>query len=782
MVAWSHLLGRVDLLKGVDEATVEKLFLSGKRVLLEDGEAFVRQGEFGDSFFLVLSGKAIVEVIGDDGRGREVARLGEGQYFGELALVGRGERRATVRARGRAECLELRKIHFDHHLKRFKEVRQRLEERYTRGALEAFIRQSRYFRELPAPELDELVETSTLESFSKDEVIAKEGDAAQKLYIVRLGFVRISRHATVDDSAEAAKGSGPRLKEEILAYLGPEDFFGDEEVSVGAQYGASAVAVEPVECMVVPRPTVWKLYLKHPEVFANFRRYSLARTQSQVGILQSNTAMGFVRDMLEAGLGQARSALIINLDTCVRCGNCVQACDDLHGYSRIARRGKKMTRRKSAEARSHESLYFPTSCLQCATPECMVGCPTGAIARDIGGEVYIKDTCIGCGNCARNCDFGNIAMAKVKEEEVSILDLVLGGGQVAHTKKHERTPLDRAPTALQKPEEPKPELVAVKCDVCFEREFAACVYNCPVEAVLRIDPRSYFDELQRLAPKLALQQGAPTVAKTTTQRGRGLAGMVVLQALALSGSVFGAAVAHRQLHPTSWSGQGLWAGVAGAVIIALLGLLGLRKRLRTQRLGPLATWARIHAVLGGLLFGVVLFHAGFQATSVLTATLLAMLFTSTAVGFGGQLASLLIPRLLARTEDEALLPEDVGPRVDALLSTNEELLAGLEDKAKQRVLRQAERLVEGGLSYLRRGTSPQELPKTLEKRAKKLPPLAEGEHALSLRLAENLARVRLLKVRGGFEVLLTSWQPVHLVASAMAMMLLLGHLMTVLLW
>ena len=53
--------------------------------------------------------------------------------------------------------------------------------------------------------------------------------------------------------------------------------------------------------MVVPRPTVWKLYLKHPEIFATFRRYSLARAQSQVGILQSQTAMGFVRDMLEAG-------------------------------------------------------------------------------------------------------------------------------------------------------------------------------------------------------------------------------------------------------------------------------------------------------------------------------------------------------------------------------------------------------------------------------------------------------------------------------------------------
>lgn len=755
------VLEKVDLFAGVDTATLERLLEAGRALAARGGEYVVRQGEYGDTFFVLLRGEASVQVAGEDGRMREVARLTPGSYFGELAMLGAGERKASVQIQRDAELLELRRIHFDQTLRKFKAVKARIEAAYTRSVLDTFIRQSRYFRELPAASLDQLVQASSLESFSKDDTIAREGDSAQKLYIVRSGFVRISRRVVEG-------------RDEILAYLGPEDFFGDEEVSRGASYGASAVAVEPVECMVVPRSTVWNIYLKHPEVFASFRRYSLARSEQQTGILASQTSMGFVRDMLEAGLGQARSALIINMDSCVRCGNCVQACDDLHGYSRLARRGKKLTRRRSPNATEHEELYFPTSCLQCATPECMVGCPTGAIARDVGGEVYIKDTCIGCGNCARNCDFGNISMAKAKEEAPSLVDIVLGkGGGGA------RVAPERGVTTFTEPEKAKSDLIAVKCDVCFEREFAACVYNCPVEAVLRIDPRSYFEELKQIAPKLAVSQGA--AAKTTTRRPRRWID-AVLQSGAFVGSLAGGWLLYEAVKPNSWTGAGLYAGVTAAVMMALLSVMGLRKRLRTQRLGPLHWWARAHAVLGGALWGVVLFHAGYQASGVLTTTLLALVTIAVFVGLGGQLASALLPRLLARSEDEAMLPEDVGERVRTLTRSNEEFLATLDERARARVEGHAHRLAESGLSYVRRGISPKALPKALEARAKKLPALTEGEHAVALRVAENLAQIRMHGARRGLEVVLTGWLPVHLVASAMALMLLLGHLLTVFLW
>ncbi len=82
-----------------------------KGEIYQDGEYIVRQGEVGDCMFLVLSGE--LEVIRRSG-GREfvIAMLNEGDFFGEMALVERENRSASVRAVGRAVLLKLDKETF----------------------------------------------------------------------------------------------------------------------------------------------------------------------------------------------------------------------------------------------------------------------------------------------------------------------------------------------------------------------------------------------------------------------------------------------------------------------------------------------------------------------------------------------------------------------------------------------------------------------------------------------------------------------------------------------
>ena len=64
----------------------------------EPGSTIVRQGEQGDKFYILTDGRVDVFVEHPDGRQILVDRLGAGQYFGEMALVGRRPRQATVRA------------------------------------------------------------------------------------------------------------------------------------------------------------------------------------------------------------------------------------------------------------------------------------------------------------------------------------------------------------------------------------------------------------------------------------------------------------------------------------------------------------------------------------------------------------------------------------------------------------------------------------------------------------------------------------------------------------
>lgn len=69
-----------------------------------DGEAIVEQGSHGREMYVILSGSARVE-IETGGEPRVVAALGEGEFFGEMALFQDMHRSATVRAVGPTRAL-----------------------------------------------------------------------------------------------------------------------------------------------------------------------------------------------------------------------------------------------------------------------------------------------------------------------------------------------------------------------------------------------------------------------------------------------------------------------------------------------------------------------------------------------------------------------------------------------------------------------------------------------------------------------------------------------------
>ena len=86
----------------LDEETRAVLERFGVVNELTDGESIFEQGTDGDSLYIVLEGE--VAVLRD---GHEVARIGESLSFGEMGLLLRQPRTATVRAIGDAGILEL---------------------------------------------------------------------------------------------------------------------------------------------------------------------------------------------------------------------------------------------------------------------------------------------------------------------------------------------------------------------------------------------------------------------------------------------------------------------------------------------------------------------------------------------------------------------------------------------------------------------------------------------------------------------------------------------------
>lgn len=98
------ILRRTDLFGSLDEERYQELAGKVHVKIYGEGEAVVRQGEAGDSLFIVKRGKVNVRV--DDA---SVGTLGEGEIFGEMSLLTGERRKATVEAEGEVRLIEISK-------------------------------------------------------------------------------------------------------------------------------------------------------------------------------------------------------------------------------------------------------------------------------------------------------------------------------------------------------------------------------------------------------------------------------------------------------------------------------------------------------------------------------------------------------------------------------------------------------------------------------------------------------------------------------------------------
>src|SRR5437660_539178 len=155
------------------------------------------------------------------------------------------------------------------------------------------------------------------------------------------------------------------------------------------------------------------------------------------------------------GLEEAESMLVLDLDKCTRCDQCVIACADTHdGTTRLIRDGLRVDGR----------YLVASACRHCHDPLCMV-CHWDAITRDYDDEsravVIHQDKCVGCGQCAVHCPYGNIKLINEEGKVVLLESLEDGSKRDGLTAK------------------------ASSCDLCQEYDEPSCVYACPHDAAHR---------------------------------------------------------------------------------------------------------------------------------------------------------------------------------------------------------------------------------------------------------------------------------------------------------
>ena len=683
-------------------------------MIYEPGAQIVSQGEWGgNDFYILCEGHLDVFV-----NGNKVGQTQEGRSFGEMGVLAGVPRTATITV---AADSRTKKGEVGAKIMRVERPALRLLRKLPKFSAFLDATYRKYGLNLTLDEvgrraggvfspdiLTRLGDAARYTVYGKNAVLVREGDPINRLFFIKTGWVRRVAGADFNPAvADMLTGLDAKVG---VDFLGAGNCLGFDGIKGPAKWPYTLTIMSRTEVMEVAVPRLREDTQLQQAVSVVFDKFSTADDAAIPPPAVDKRILSAAAKEINTGVIDGTNLLVMDMDKCVRCGNCSMACHHMHGQSRLLRRGIHIERAKKVKAFSTQHVLVPTVCMHCQDPECLTGCPTGAIGRMEGGMIDITPkTCIGCGDCATQCPYNAITLIPRNPDKPK-------GGK----------PPEPPPAGLGKlkswfslgriaPPEPvtaTDDLVAIKCNLCdntplnpkgkaeSKRKYS-CQESCPTGALVRVNPKEYFGEAKDAMGLIYMDQTHALGRNIHKRDPLALLWHLFGVAICLAGTYL--AVSYGLKYTlngrifTEWRFSSVrWiTGFVGLFGIVVVMLYPARRQVYRHAAGALRYWMLSHVYFGALA-GLLLFvHGGFKSGGLLTTFLMISFDLVIASGIFGIACYLIVPRIMTSIEGDPLLYEDLRARAKELQgelsdigrrSTNAELQNIIRSKVRSRFL------------------------------------------------------------------------------------------------
>ena len=267
----------IPLFSELNEQELQSLLSHIQSQTFPKGSLICREGEGGDSLFVISQGEVSITKQMPEGREVRIRNLRDGDFFGEFGFFIDQKRHATVRAITECEILEISRNALNKMIEIHPRLNEVLQNFFKERILDNFFALSPIFSSLASSERGEFMKRFHLREIPEGTTLFKGGDPPASLYMVRSGEVEIftqNRHG----------------KKVSLALLESGNFFGEIGPLFGKPRTANARTTRPTELMEITKEDFNACLLRFPNLQTKLKEISLKRL-SQTKELLSQEAV-----------------------------------------------------------------------------------------------------------------------------------------------------------------------------------------------------------------------------------------------------------------------------------------------------------------------------------------------------------------------------------------------------------------------------------------------------------------------------------------------------------